>query len=266
MIDTLVLSGGGPSGLAYVGVYKALLEKDILNDNIKEIITTSIGIFISFCILIKINPNILHQFVINYKTTNFLNYDNLNIDNLILDLGLFDTDGIENVFRALCKNILKKEDILLKELYDISKVKLNVKVFNSTLSKCEYISYLTDPDLSIITLAKMTTAIPFFFKPVKYKNNIYVDGGLRGSLPFEICNSKNYLAIKIHGSTTDKKTEYPIINHILSLMLESDNIYTIKNIIHIRPKIGLNFELDKSTIENMIKLGYDEIISYLKEN
>ena len=265
MIDTLVLSGGGPSGLAYVGVYKALLEKDILNDNIKEIITTSIGIFISFCILIKINHNILYQFVINYEPKNFLNYDNLNIDNLILDLGLFDTDGIENVFRALCKNILKKKDISLKELYDISKVKLNVNVVNSTLSKCEYISYLTDPDLSIITLAKMTTAIPLFFKPVVYKNHIYVDGGMRGSLPFEACDSENYLAIKIHGST-DKKTDYPIINHILSLMLENDNIYNVKNIIHIKPNIGLNFEFDKTTTEDMIKSGYDETISYLTEN
>lgn len=262
MIDTLVLSGGGPSGLSYVGVYKALLEKDILNDNIKEIITTSIGIFISFCFLIKINYTVLHQFIVNYNTNNFLNYDNLNIDNLILDLGLFKTDGIENVFRALCKNILKKNDISLQELYDISKVKLIVKVFNVTLSKCEYISYKTDPDLSIITLAKMTTAIPLFFQPVNYKDNIYVDGGLKGSLPFEKCSSKNYLAIKIHGCS-DNKTEYPIINYILSLMIENDNIFNIENILHIKPHLGLNFDIDKKTIEEIIRSGYTETISFL---
>lgn len=268
MIDTLVLSGGGPSGLAYVGVYKALLEKNLLNDNIKEIITTSIGIFISFCILIKINYNILYQFLINYDSGSFLNYNNLEIDNILLELGLFDTDGIENVFRALINNILKKDDITLNELFEISNVKLNVKVFNTTKSRCEYISYLSDPDLSIIKLAKMTTAIPLFFKPIEYKKNIYVDGGLRGSLPFEECKSDNYLAIKIHGSSvsSNKLDEYPIIDHILSLMLWSDNLYNDKKILHIKPELGLNFELDKNIIQKIINYGYTETISYLTKD
>ena len=44
----------------------------------------------------------------------------------------------------------------------------------------------------------MTTAIPFF-KPVKYKNNLYVDGGLR---QFTFRNIfKNYLAFNIKGGT-----------------------------------------------------------------
>ena len=30
MIDTLILSGGGPSGIAYIGIFKALFEKNIL--------------------------------------------------------------------------------------------------------------------------------------------------------------------------------------------------------------------------------------------
>ena len=45
MIDTLVLSGGGTSGITYVGVYKALLEKVFKNNKIKHIITTSMNIY-----------------------------------------------------------------------------------------------------------------------------------------------------------------------------------------------------------------------------
>ena len=55
-IDTLVLSGGGSSGVAYFGIFKALFEKNIINNNldgIKETITTSAGIFPSFCFLIR---------------------------------------------------------------------------------------------------------------------------------------------------------------------------------------------------------------------
>ena len=50
-IDTLILSGGGPSGIAYIGIFKALFEKGILKQGlsgIKEIITTSVGILFSY--------------------------------------------------------------------------------------------------------------------------------------------------------------------------------------------------------------------------
>ena len=38
MIDTLILSGGGPSGIAYAGILKALTDYDILKrDELKYI-------------------------------------------------------------------------------------------------------------------------------------------------------------------------------------------------------------------------------------
>ena len=51
-IDTLILSGGGPSAIAYFGIFESLFENKIINENldgIKEIITTSAGIFPSVC-------------------------------------------------------------------------------------------------------------------------------------------------------------------------------------------------------------------------
>ena len=42
MIDTLIFNGGGPSGVAYVGILKALLDYDTFQkQNLKEIITTT---------------------------------------------------------------------------------------------------------------------------------------------------------------------------------------------------------------------------------
>ena len=38
-IDTLILSGGGPSGVAYIGIFKALIENniDISSEHIQKI-------------------------------------------------------------------------------------------------------------------------------------------------------------------------------------------------------------------------------------
>ena len=58
-IDTLILSGGGPSGISYIGIFKALINNNIIQSDllaIHEIITTSVGILFAYLILLKINP------------------------------------------------------------------------------------------------------------------------------------------------------------------------------------------------------------------
>ena len=236
-IDTLICSGGGPSGIAYSGIFKALLEKKIINQNldgIQEIITTSIGILFSFCVMLKLNYRIAHDICMKFDIGSMLNFNDITIDDFLVDHGFFKTDGIKNIFQSLVKNILKKNDINLQELFDLTQIKLTVKVFNVTKQQVEYISYENFPDLSIITLAQMTTAIALFFKPVKYKDHLYVDGGMRGNLPIEVCESKNYLGIYIKGSTFPKNSViiqlFPILEFIYSLMVCQDEIvHQIKN-------------------------------------
>ena len=90
-IDTLICSGGGPSGVAYNGILKALLEKKIINQNldgIKEIITTSIGILFSFCILLKMNYKIAENICLNYDFNSMLNFNDITIDDFDL-IGYF---------------------------------------------------------------------------------------------------------------------------------------------------------------------------------
>ena len=64
----------------------------------------------------------------------------------------------------------------------------------------------------------MTTAIPLFFKPVSFKDCLYIDGGT-GWIPIEIAG-ENYIGLQLKGpSKTDKKKslmdEIPIINFFI---------------------------------------------------
>lgn len=269
-IDTLVLSGGGPSAVAYFGIFESLFENNIINENldgIKEIITTSAGIFPSVCLLINFKLNLCKEIVLNYDLLELVNSDDLKIDDFLVDFGFFSTDNIGRFINTIIKNKLNKEDLSLKELFDYSKVKLTVKVFNATKKQLEYISYETDPDLSISKLVQMTTAIPGFFKPVKYNNYLYVDGGLRGHFPIEVCNSKDYLGLFIRGGTVTKTgilETFPILEFIYSLMINQDQtVYDIKNdkinkrIIYAKIDFGLNFDVSKTQKEELINKGYE---------
>jgi len=273
-IDTLVFSGGGPSGIAYFGIIRSLLEKNIINENldgINEIITTSIGILPAFCLMIKMNMDIAREITLGFDISKMLDIDNISMDSILVDFGLFSTDGIRRIFKSILKHIKNVDDFTLKELYDISKVKLTVKVFNATKKQLEYISYENYPELSIITLAEMTTAIPFFFKPVEYKSSLYVDGGLRGHFPIEQCTSEKYLGIFIKGGSFKEFRLFeifPILEFMYSLMINQDqtlydiqNNITKKRIIFAVVDYGLNFYMPKDKKLEIIKKGY-EVTNY----
>ena len=277
--DTLVLSGCGPSGIAYTGVFKALLERGILTkelNGINEIITTSIGILFSFAILLGLDNEAIREIVMRFDIGSMLDSESICIDSLLLECGLYETDGIRRIFQSLCKNIVGKPDMTLRELYECKPICLTVKVFNVTRKQTEYISYKNYPDLSIVTLAEMTTAIPIFFKPVSYNGSLYTDGGLRGSFPIERCQSPNYLGIYVVGIDTKDLTtfdEIPIVGYLMSLLVEQDQVvYDIQEgiidprIIYLDVGLGLDFQVEDSTKTNVIKDVYQTTLKHIKEH
>ena len=278
-IDTLILSGGGPSGIAYFGILKALFEKNIINNNldgIQEIITTSVGIIPSIFLILKLPLNIGEKIIMRYNLNVLTDMDLITIDNILVDFGLFDNSAISDLIQSILKNLINVEDLTLQKLYKISKIKLTVKVFNTTKKQLEYISYKTNPELSILTLAQMTTAIPLFFKPIQYNNCMYVDGGLRGHFPIEECKSENYLGLFIRGGSMPKDTElfklFPILEFLYSLMINQDQvIYDIKEnkgsskIIYIEVDYGLNFNMPSNDKEKIINNSYHKTIKHITE-
>ena len=281
-IDTLVLSGGGPSGIAYTGIFKALFERKILSPDlsgIQEIITTSVGILFAFSLLLGLTIPTIQEIVRRFDIKSLIHPEDISINDLLLDFGLYPTTGIRDIFQSLIKRVLNKDNLTLHELYEIKGIKLTVKVFNTTRQQIEYISHESHPTLSIITLAQMTTAIPIFFKPVNYEGNLYTDGGLRGSLPIEICQSENYLGVYVNGLSSDKLFTsgigevVPILRFMYSLLVEQDQIvYDVKNgvknkrIIYIPIKLGLNFDLDDSLKQEVIDKGYEGATTHINEH
>ena len=272
MIDTLILSGGGPSGVAYAGILKALTDYDILKrDELKCIITTSVGIIFSILYLLDYTIGQIEKIVLETDLTKLLNIDDLEIDDLLLKFGLFNNQPIGDSISSFIRHKTSKNDLTLKELYDLSSIILIVKVYNVDKGKTEYINYKNNPDIGLIKLSMMTTAIPYFFQPVEYNGNFYVDGGLKGHFPIEECKSKNYLGLNVRGGTTNRNNfgilKYlPILKFTIDLMNDRDNNINPddKKVFTYNINGGLNFSLDIDERKKMIEKGYNETIDYLK--
>ena len=83
MIDTLILSGGGPSGIAYIGIFKSLFDNNIIDSqltNIKEIITTSVGIIFSILLMTKRNFQMIENLMMGCDINTILNLDDIDIN------------------------------------------------------------------------------------------------------------------------------------------------------------------------------------------
>jgi len=207
---------------------------------------------------------------------NFLDLEDIKLDNLLVDFGLFETKGVRYILNSILKHFKGVDDMNLKELYDLSKIKLKVKVFNVTIKQVEYITHETDPQLSIIRLTEMTTAVPLVFKPIKYNNYLYVDGGLRGSFPKEACESDNYLGIFIRGGVNVPSDNFivklfPILEFMYSLSTQhtrtsdyADNIDP--KVIFLEINKGLNFEITRKEKEDIILMGFDKTTEYIKKH
>lgn len=272
-IDTLILSGGGPSGIAYIGIFQALFDQKILDENlsgIDEIITTSVGILVAIPLLLKYNLMVLREILINFDLPSMLDIDNLSVNDLLFELGLFDTRSVGTLIESFIKQKINRDDMTLQELYEFNRIKLTVKVHNCSDQSVEYISHENYPDLSLITLAQMTVAVPIFFKPVIYREKTYCDGGLRGSFPIENCQSQNYLGLSIYGAIGEFKendesviSSLPILPHLFRLFCDHPPIPNDPRIIKVDVGLGLNFEIDATDKIKIIENAYNITISHL---
>jgi len=222
-IDTLVLSGGSTKVPAYIGIFRALKEAGILDDaltGIEHIIVCSVGMLYGLLLLLRVSDSVIESSVKSINFADLLDIESVDVSDLLFNLGLFDNAKVTTIIRTILRERWSTEDMTLQELYELTNIKLSVKVVNTTESKIEYFSYENYPDISIIILLQMTTAIPFFFRPITYKDNMYVDGGTAGGYPCEIAG-ENFLGIHIKGPWKTQKNALtdmiPLVSHILSM-------------------------------------------------
>lgn len=268
MIDTLILSGGGNKCLSFLGSLKYLLEtKKIILDDLKTIIGVSGGIIFITPLLLGYSIDEMIQIFLQTNQLNLLNYENFSIQNFFNDYGIFD-NNLFNFYTTIFEKYKGFNNLTLKEFHKITNKNLIGKVVNLTKNKIEYINYKSHPNLKLSLLIQMTTCIPIIFKPIIYKNNYYVDGGLCGNFPKEINKSKNYLGLNILNS--DENNIENLFDYLLSikkLIGRTQNNKNNKNIINLKINISvLDLDIPLENKKKIIKEGYLQTENHFIEN
>lgn len=193
-IDTLCLSGGGFGGLTYLGILKNLLDEKFFNfKNIKKIVGVSIGSIVGFFLSLNYQINDLIKFFYRFDIKKL--EPDIDCENLFNLFGLLKGDKIITMIKTFLYEKTKKYDITFKALYKFSNINFIIIATNYTKMKEAEFSFKKTPNFSVLKAIRMSISIPIIFTPVRYKNNIYVDGGILNNFPLNYCTPENTLGL-----------------------------------------------------------------------
>ena len=143
------------------------MKNNIINrNNIKNVLACSSGSIFGLMFILNYSYQILYKII---KKIDLIDLDNFNENEMFLDNGIINNERLTYIIKLLIKKKYNKTDITFKELYEKTKVKFIVKVYNLSLLEEQYIDYTNSPDFSVIKTIQMSTCIPILFKPIKYK-------------------------------------------------------------------------------------------------
>ena len=130
-IKHLVISGGGPIGLSYLGAIEYLLDNSFVNmENIESMYATSIGSIISVILSLKYDYQTIRKYVIERPWKDVFKLSAKQIMETYTNKGIYDIKIIEKTFKPLLEAKDLSINISLKEFYEYSKKDIHFFVFD----------------------------------------------------------------------------------------------------------------------------------------
>jgi predicted acylesterase/phospholipase RssA len=291
-IKHLVISGGGPLGLRYLGALENLENKGFWKfDEIESIYGTSVGSIIGIFICLKYDWETLNKYIIERPWQDAFKVNAKQMFDSYYNKGLFDKKLAEIIFKPLLKAKDLPLNITLNEFYEFSKIDLHLFTFELNKFETVELSHKSHPDLSLLQALTMSSALPGIFMPTIIDNKCYVDGGVMCNYPLNEClrdhtNKDEILGFKI---SYDKKCdnfknievtqdssllEYVmcLTNNAMNFIRDTVKIANIENTVRCYvSKNPLTLGFIQDTLRNQelrrewLKMGQEDAIRFITE-
>ena len=264
----LVISGGGINGFCILGVLKKLTELKML-ENIETYCGTSVGAIICFLLLIGYTTTEIFELLVEIDFSLVFQY---NIDELFNDvhLGLMSQEPTIYIIGTLMKRKNCSVKITFKELFNKYNKKIIITGVCLNDCKLHYFNNELTPDMKILDALRITMSIPILFKPVKYKNQIFVDGALGNNYPIDYFKEEDLE--KIIGINITNSYEYNnIFNDQIEYFLQIfkcmiKNMMKINNELYDKYTINIKYQnindwnIDNEQKIELFNIGYNTTI------
>lgn len=239
----LVLSGGGLSGLIYIGIYRFLQQYHLLQ-NIRYFSGTSIGAIFAYLFGLGVEYEYLERFVKGLEKTEgiglctrneMVSFDPRNILQLPSKRGLYSTERFRTYLTTYLQEKYKLSDITFSEYIKLTGIDLHINVTCLNTYTSMDLCNDTVPEMSVVTAVLASMSVPFLFEPVAYQDMLFVDGGCCINLPVQyIAKNKANKILAINLGTDISFTKEDLERNILtfgaSIMLSMITSHTKRTI------------------------------------
>lgn len=262
-MKNLCFAGGGMKGIAYLGVYKYLLENDMLKD-LENLSGTSIGSIICLVILLKYTFEEVNILVENLNASLI---EDIDIRNLISGYSINAGKKILYFLEKILTSKGYSNDITFIQLYN--KTKIGLHVCSTCLNNYSrtIFNHINTPNLSVVKACKYSINIPFVWTSDKLFHQHFVDGCLSTNLPIEDFPKENTLGFycKTEKTSTDIENIKDYTLKIIKCILHRANMLEIKEYINFGYKIiiidmynihSLDFNMSIEKKRELVRSGY----------
>lgn len=240
-IKHLVISGGGPYGISFLGILEYLHDKGFWKiEDIESIYATSIGTILSTVICLNYDWETINKYFIERPWKDIFKVSAKQIMDAYTNKGIYDIKIIDKILKPLLEAKDLSLTITLKEFYEYTKKELYFYAFDLNTYKTVEISYKEYPDLLLTKAIYMSCTLPGIFIPTFIDNKCIIDGGSLANFPINYClrdhiNKDEILGINFIYSNSDGSTcsgnniittESNILDFILALSVNSINYIT----------------------------------------
>lgn len=187
-IKHLVIAGGGPLGLRFLGALQKLEKESFWKlENIESIYGTSAGTMIGAMLCLNYDWETLNKYIIERPWHDAFKVHARQIFDSYYNKGLFDKKFTEIIFKSLLEAKDLNLNITLKELYDYSKIDLHLFTFDLNTFETVEMSHSSHPDLGLLQAITMSSALPGIFMPTILNRGCFIDGGVLYNYPINQC-------------------------------------------------------------------------------
>lgn len=284
--NILVISGGGPKGISFVGVLTLLQEMTTFDiKKLKILSGSSIGGVICTAICLGYELGEMKKW---FLSTDFSSlcpalYDENHTSKILpLLYKHFSLSNGSEIKLILEKTFMYKSvdtNITFKELYDKTNKLLILSGSNVKRSKVEYFSHIKTPHMKVFDALLITTRIPYVFPYISYNHQMYIDGHVFDPFPIKGCGRDKIKENKgkILGITSVMTNEEKEINNIKQFtfslieglsyqyMKKSTEKYK-KSIVSVKLNTGFfNLKITPDELNIMFEVGKTEALNFIKK-
>jgi predicted acylesterase/phospholipase RssA len=265
-IKHLVLSGGGPIGLSYMGALEHLHDEGFWNmTNIESIYGTSIGTMIGVFITLKYDKDTINTYVIQRPWIDVFTPTAKQIMEVYTRKGIFDIKSVDKIFKPLLEAKDLTLSITLKGYYEYTGITMYFYAFDlNTYTTVEF-SHKSHPDLLLTKALYMSCSIPGIFTPTFFDDKCIIDGAPLANFPINYCFKNhcdkdeilglNFICSDADGvkcsGNSNVNSESNMLDFILSMSMNSINYITnsikdedIPHLIEIKSKTSSTLTMD----------------------